>query len=324
MNKRVVLLDPDLNPPSTIDQAALEQCGARLDARLCKSREELLDFCRGADAIMFAKTALDGEAIQAAAGCKILARMGTGYDNVDLAAAGALGIPVTNIPEFCVDEVADHTWALILACWRKLPALDRQMRSGHWDPMAVMPARRLRGKTLGLVGFGRIGQAVANRATAFGVDVTFFDPGSLIPTANYNALRCENLETLLTNADIVSLHLPLNDGSKNLIGASQFSLMKPDCILINTARGKIIEETALIQALRDKRIGGAGLDTYTVEPLPKASPLFSFENVVLSPHCAAHTLDAFAQLRANTMAEVVRALNGEPLHNVVNSQFLKK
>ncbi len=319
---RVVLTDPDLHPPDEETSALLRQCEAVLESRPCASSEELLEFCAGADAVLCARTRITRGLLQSMPCCRIIARLGTGYDNIDIVAAGEAGIPVTNVPEFCTHEVADHTLALILACSRHLLRLDHEVRHGSWNPNSIMPAYRLRGKTLGLAGFGKIGRAVADRALAFGMRVSYFDPA--FPNSHDPQIQtCSNLDELLQKADVVSLHVPLTNQTRGLIGLRELRLMKPAGILINCARGGVVVEEDLCQALQDRVIAAAGLDTMALEPPAQDHPLFHLSNVVLTPHCAAHTIEALADLRRQAYEEVSRALRGEPLLHVVNQRYLQ-
>lgn len=254
--------------------------------------------------------------------CRIIARLGTGYDNIDAQAAGEAGIPVTNLPEFCTAEVAEHTMALILACSRKLVTLAHQTQHGLWRPDAVMPAHRLSGKTIGLVGFGKIGRAVAERALAFGLRVLFYDPAPAAP-ASARFKRCATLPELLRQADVISLHLPLSDLTRGVIGREAFRQIKPGAILINCARGAVVVESELTAALRAGRLAAAGLDTLAEEPPAPDNPLLGLRNVVITPHCAAHTVEALKNLRQQAYEEVARALRGEPLLHIVNQKHLK-
>jgi D-3-phosphoglycerate dehydrogenase len=231
----------------------LRRCDARLEARDCLSREEVIALCSDADAVLVASTPIDAHSISAFKKCRAIVRMGTGYDNVDLEAAGKAGIPVANVPEFCTDDVADHTLAMLLAYVRQLVKGDRGIRAGIWDPMHFMPVGRLRGQILGLVGFGKIGQAVAQRAVAFGLRPIYFDPVLREALAHAGATAYESLDQLLSSADFVSLHVPLTTQTRGMLAMSQFRRMKRTSILINCARGGIIKESALLALGHDRQ-----------------------------------------------------------------------
>lgn len=323
MTFRVVLTDADLHPPDGEVRAVLERCAARLDARTCATQQELREFCRDADAVLCARASITSDVIESMSHCRIIARLGTGYDNIDVKAAGVAGIPVTNVPEFCTNEVAEHTLALILACCRKLPRLDQEVRRGIWNPDSVMPAYRLSGKTLGIVGFGKIGRAVAHRGLAFRMKVFFFDP-DYQERPGVQIKSCSSLDELLRQADVVSLHVPLTEQTRGLMALRELRLMKRTSLLINCARGAVIVEADLVQALGDGTIAAAGLDTLEAEPPKKDNPLFDLPNVVITPHCAAHTVEALAGLRRQAYEEIARALQGESLLHVVNKKYLKR
>jgi D-3-phosphoglycerate dehydrogenase len=322
MSFRVVLTDPDVHPPDPALEASLARCPARLEARVCRTESELQSFCAGADAVLCGRSPITRTVIQSMPGCRIISRLGTGYDNIDLQAAGEADIPVTNVPEFCTVEVAEHTLALMLACRRKLVQLENQTQRGLWRPDAVMPAHRLSGQTLGLVGLGRIGRAVAERALALEMRVVFFDP-AVSQDRSSRLLKCATLPDLLRQAHIISLHLPLNEQTRGLLDKSAFDEMQPGAILINCARGPIVVEAELVHALRTGRLAAAGLDTLVQEPPAPDDPLLSLPNVIITPHCAAHTVEALADVRRQAYAEVARALCGEPLLNVVNRHYLR-
>lgn len=322
MKFRVVLTSPHLHPPSKELEDVLAKCDARLDSRSCCNETEMIRFCAGADALLCASEPITRDVILSMPNCRIIARLGTGHDNIDLLAADRVGIPVTNVPEFCTAEVAEHTMALILACCRKLILLAKETGRGVWRPDAVMPAYRLFGKTLGIVGFGKIGRAVAVRALSFGMRVNFFDPERKSST-DPNCKSSVSLLDLFRSSDIISLHLPLSNQTRGLIGRALFEQAKPGAILVNCARGAVVVESELMAALRSGQIGAAGLDTLSEEPPAQNNPLLHLPNVLITPHCAAHSVEALSDLRQQAYAEVARALRGEPLHHTVNHTDIK-
>lgn len=324
MTYRVVLTDAHQH---TLDKTLLglmRDCDAEFEARVCETEQQVIDLCADADVVMTSHAQITPKAIQAMRKCRLIARIGTGYDNVDDAAAGVAGIPVTNVPGFCTEEVAVHTVALLLASVRKVAALDRGVRSGVWDPNSILPVRRLSEQTLGLIGFGAIGRAVATRMAPFGMTIVYYDP-FYQPVPDAPAVTaCEDMESLLKSADIVSLHLPLTPVTRGTIGMSQFKCMKRDAVLINTARGGLIVEEDLVRALQEGVIAGAGLDVLVREPPPPDHPLYALENVVLTPHSSGHSIESMTELRRRVVEEVVRALRGEPLRHVVNGESLEE
>jgi D-3-phosphoglycerate dehydrogenase len=324
MKPRVVFTDPHQHVFEQELLALLENLGATYEARRCQTDQEVIDLCQDADAIMTSQAVLSRTAIESFEKCRHIARVGTGYDNIDHVAAGEHGITVTNVPAFCTDEVASHAVLLGLACDRKLVYLDQQLRQGHWRQFDLCESsERLDGRLFGVVGFGAIGQAAARRAAAFGMRILFYDPFFGESPADLTAEKCDSLQALLEQADFVSLHTALTAESRHLIGPQEFQQMKSTAILINTARGPVVDQDALITALKTGQIAAAGLDVFNPEPVPQECPLLKMDNVVLSPHTAAHTRGSLAELRQRTVEEVMRILQGEPPLHVVNTPWLK-
>ena len=249
--------------------------------------------------------------------CKIIAKYGIGVDTIDIDAATAAGIIVTNNPTYCIEEVAEHTLALILASVRKIALYDRQVRGGAWAVPPGKPLYRLAGSTLGLVGFGNIARAVAVRATAFGMRVLYCSPRLNEAHAGIAGARVA-WRDLLRASDVVSLHPPLTPATRRLMNDDAFACMKPNAILINCARGPIVDTAALVRALDAKTIAGAALDTTDPEPLPDPHPLRGRENVILNPHAAWYSEQAMIGLQTGAPNEVRRVLSGLWPINVVN------
>jgi D-3-phosphoglycerate dehydrogenase len=249
--------------------------------------------------------------------CRIIARYGIGVDTIDLEAATAAGIIVTNNPTYCIDEVADHTMALLLACARKVALYDRLVRAGRWEVPPGKPMFRLAGRTLGLVGFGNIARAVAGRAAAFGMRVLYADP---FVRAGQFAVPGEKAELaeLLGEADFVSVHPPLVPETRGLMNDEAFARMKPTAFLVNCARGPIVDTPALVRALDAGQIAGCALDTTDPEPLPDPHPLRGRDNVLITPHAAWYSEQALVGLQAGAPGEVRRVLTGQWPVNVVN------
>ena len=249
--------------------------------------------------------------------CRIIARYGIGVDTIDLEAATAAGIIVTNNPTYCIEEVAEHAMALLLACARKTAFYDRMVRDGRWEVPPGKPLFRLAGSTLGLVGFGNIARQVALRAAAFGMRVLYFDPYVKQGQFDCPGIAME-LEELLGAADIVSLHPPLTPQTRKMINDAALARMKPTAYLVNCSRGPIIDTEALVRALDARKIAGCALDTTDPEPLPNPHPLRGRDNVILNPHVAWYSEQAMKGLQAGAPGEVRRVLSGEWPINVVN------
>lgn len=249
--------------------------------------------------------------------CKIIARYGIGVDTIDLEAATQAGIIVTNNPTYCIEEVAEHTMALLLACARKVAFYDRLVRAGRWEVPPGKPLYRLDGSTLGLVGFGNIARRVAVRAAAFGMRVLYSDPFVQQGQFPEPGIKTE-FNDLLRESDFVSVHPPLTPQTRKVINDDAFARMKPTAFLINCSRGPIVDTEALVRALDAKKIAGCALDTTDPEPLPDPHPLRGRENVIINPHAAWYSEQAMVGLQAGAPSEVRRVLTGEWPVNVVN------
>lgn len=260
------------------------------------------------------------EMLAAAPRLKVVANMAVGYDNVDPAAAAGLGIWVTNTPGVLAETTADMAWALLMAAARNVVASDRDTRAGGWktwSPTGFLGVDVF-GATLGIVGLGEIGEAVARRATGFKMRVLYHSRTRKPALEADLGLRYCALPELLAESDFVSLHTPLTTETRNLMSAAQFAAMKPSAILVNTSRGGVVDQDALIEALRSGTIAGAALDVTTPEPLPLESPLYSFPNVVITPHIASASLATRSRMAEMAAANIIAVLQGESPLNPVN------
>ena len=299
---------PSLEPV----EKALRPLGARLSLSASSAAPDILAVARDADALLVCYAKLPGDLIRELTRCKVIGRTGLGVDNIDLAAARERKIIVTYVPDYCMDEVSDHAMALLLALARKVPYANGLVQSGRWEMAAVAPIHRLKGRTLGLVGFGNIPRALAPKAKAFGLRVLAYDPFVAPDVFASLGVDSVSLDELLASSDFISVHAPLTPQTRGLIGASAFAKMKPNALLINTARGPLIDEKALIAALDSGRIGGAALDVIETEPPPKDSPLIGRPNVVLTPHTAFYSVEALEELQTKCATDVARVLSGQP------------
>jgi D-3-phosphoglycerate dehydrogenase len=309
---------PSLEP----EQRVLAPLGVELRPQQCKSEEEIIELTRGADAVLNCYAKMTARVIGKLDHCKIIARYGIGVDNVDLAAATRAGILVTNVPDYCIDEVSDHALALLLSLARQIVAADRAVKGSAWDVVAHGGIRRLRGQTLGVVGFGKIAIAVASKAQAFGLRVLAHDPYLDTAVIARYGVQAVDLDTLLAESDAISIHVPLSLETRNLIGQSELARMKPTAFLINTSRGGIVDEHALATALKEARLGGAALDVLTVEPSPPDHPLRQAPNIILTPHLAFYSRESVIELQTKAAEEVARALKGEPPRSPINREVL--
>ena len=288
---------------------------ARLDPeyRMAKSAsaEDILAVARGADAVLVTYAKLSGQLLRQLKQCKAIGRFGLGVDNIDLPAAKELGIAVNYVPDYCLREVSDHAMALLLALARKVPFANKLVQSGRWEVPPIVPLRRLEGQVLGLIGFGNIPRALAPKAKAFGLKVITYDPYVVKEAADAAGVACVGLDELLAHADFVSMHAPLQPATRGLMNAKAFAKMKKGAYLINTARGPLVDEPALIAALDSGHLGGAALDVVTSEPLAKDSPLLGRDNVILTPHTAFYSVEALEELQTKCANDVARVLSGE-------------
>jgi D-3-phosphoglycerate dehydrogenase / 2-oxoglutarate reductase len=299
---------------------------SKVDAELRLAAEPtpvaILQVVRNADAVLVTYARITSEMIAQMTRCRVIARFGIGVDNVDIAAATNAGIVVTRVPDYCIDEVSDHTLALLLALVRKIPFANSRAHSGHWEMAAVAPIHRLRGSILGLVGFGRISQLVAPKAQAFGLKVLTYDPYVPPEVTTAAGVHKVDLAELVKVSDYISIHTPLLPETDHLFNADIFARMKPTACLINTARGPIVDEAALAHALDAGQLAGAALDVLSQEP-PSASPLFGRDNVILTPHISFYSVESLVELQVKAAEEVVRVLTGQMPRNPVNPDVLK-
>jgi len=317
-----VIIADSISEHTTIEaeMEVLSRIEASVTQYDCHTEDEIIAVGHDADAlmVMLARTPITSRVIEALTRCKIIARCGIGVDNVDLDAATERGILVTNVPDYCIDEVSAHAVALLLACARRIVFMDKMVRHGGYDSAAARPVHRLTGSTVGLVGFGRIGQSVAHKLRGFGLRLLACDPFVPDETVREYGVEPVELEKLLRESDYVSLHVPVTPNTRHLIGAEQLSMMKPTAFLINTSRGGLIDQGALIQALQDGTIAGAGLDVLEQEPPAPDDPLLRLDNVTLTPHMAYYSEAALRDAKRLVAEEVLRVLSGQPPRNAVN------
>lgn len=271
---------------------------------------------RDADAVMVRETPLPAQAVQAMSRCRVIVRYGVGVDHIDLAAARERRIFVANVPDYGSEEVADHALALLLAVARRVVQRDRDVRRGEWGIGPRQPIYSFRGRTLGIIGYGRIGRAFHRKAAPLGFARTLVcDP---VLAEAPPGVELVGLDTLCREADVISLHTPLTQATRGLFDATRIALMKANAILVNTARGGLVDEQALVAALREGRIFGAGIDVYASEPPAPDHPLFGLDNVVVTDHTAWYSEEALADLQTKAAQEVARVFSGERPRSWVN------
>ena len=319
-----VLITDHVWPTTDPERQVLEAGGAEVVVSPDGGEATLMELARDSDAIMTCFAQVTENVVRAAEHCKVIGRFGVGVDNIAVDTATELGIAVTYVPDYCVDEVSDHVMGLLLAWNRKIVLFDRAVKERGWGSQGLtMRIMRLRGKTIGIVGFGRIGQAVANKARAFGMRILATDP--VVPSSTVESLGATlvDLHTLLNESDFVSLHTPLINETRNLIGADELAFMKPEAFLINAARGPLIDEDALYSALQSGTISGVGLDVM-VDNIPSTNhPLFSLENIIVTPHIAFFSQESTLELEQRAAAEVVSVMHGRMPDNLINPDVLQ-
>lgn len=318
MSSRALLTDAARFPFTASERSRLEDAGVELDEVPGHEPGEVLAAARTAQAVFVYHARFDAATVDELKACRVLARCGAGYDNIDVAAARRRGIEVTYVPDYGSEDVAEHALALLLACARRLVRINGIVRAGGWPPYAELGTmHRLRGRTLGVVGYGRIGRALAGRARALGMRVVAHD----VARANAD-VPLLGLDELLACSDAVSLHAPLTPATRHLIGARELERMRPGALLVNTARGGLVDEAALARSLAEGHLAGAGLDVFETSPLPQDSPLLDLDGVVLTPHSAAFTDEALAEVRGRAIDDVVRVLAGEPARDPIPEEVL--
>lgn len=284
-----------------------------------KEKADILRETEYADAVMVHFDQIDKDIIENLKNCKIIARSAVGYDNIDLQAASSMRIPVTNVPDYCTEEVSNLAMLLILACAKKFNRLIDNVKDGLWGDYAIVkPVHALRSQTLGLLGCGRIARCLAHKAKAFGMNIIAYDPYLTQEMVEAHHITLVPRDELVEQSDFISLHLLLNESTRKSIDAAFFKQMKKSAFLINTGRGGLVNENDLLEALRTGEIAGAGLDVLEREGIEKDSPLQALHNVIITPHAAWYTEEAFETLLTSAAQEVVRALHNQPVKNQVN------
>jgi D-3-phosphoglycerate dehydrogenase len=279
--------------------------------------EAILEIAREADGLMVTFANISKEIIQGLERCKVIGRYGIGVDNIDLDAATEAGIQVCYVPDYCQDEVSDHAMTLLVSLARKITYSNSLVQQGRWDAKAVAPMYRLRGRTLGLVGLGQIPQSVVPKAQAFGLNVIASDPFVPEEVAKNFDVELVDFDSLLERSDYISVHAPLTDKTHHLFSKDAFQKMKSEALLINTARGPLVDDQALADALDDGQIGGAALDVLPIEP-PVDSPLLNRDNVIITPHTAFYSVEALVDLQTKAAEDVVSVLNGQTPRYPIN------
>jgi len=287
------------------------------------SESAILDVATDADALFVTYSKITADVIAGLKNCKVIGRFGIGIDNIDIPAATKAGIMVVYAPVYCLDEVSDHTMSLLFSLARKIPYSNKLVSQGRWEMPAVVPIKRYRGSTLGLIGLGNIPQAVVGKAQAFGMNVIASDP--YCPDDVFQKLNVKkvSLDDVLAQSDYVSVHAPLTPETENMFSTQAFKKMKSSALLVNTARGPLVDIEALAKALDDGEIAGAALDVLPIEPPAADNPLVGRDDVILTPHTAFYSEDALLDLQTTVATDVAAVLAGKEPKYPVNAKDLK-
>lgn len=319
-----IVLVTDYTWSSTEQEAqVLAQVDAKLLVSETGSERELVELVPQADAILTCFAKVTPKVVEAGKKLQVIGRYGIGVDNIAVDVATQLGIPVTNVPAYCLDEVAEQALAFCFALARRVSVYDTAVRKGNWNLKTGMPMFRIRGKTLGILGFGKIGRALAEKARGLGMNVIAHSPSLSAAAAAEQQVEGVSVDELLRRSDFVSLHMPLTPDTRQMVNEEFLRKMKPTAFLINTSRGAVIDQTALAQALHEGWIAGAGLDVFDPERLPADHPLFHAPNLLAAPHVAFYSKESIVELQVQAAQNVADILSGRRPKSIVNPQVLE-
>jgi len=305
-----------------IERAVTDPAGVELVLAQSHNATEVIANAAGAQGILVQYAQITGEVMDGLPSLLAIGRYGVGIDSVDVAAATARGIAVCNVPDYGTETVSDHAIGMALAAARGIPRLDRGVRAGAFDLPAVRPLYQTRDRVFGVIGLGLIGTATARKAAGLGYEVIGYDTAADPDAETYHGVRSVSLDKLLERSQVVSLHTPLTEQTRGMIGREQFARMRSDAILVNTSRGGVADTDALVEALRSGAILGAAIDVHEEEPVPIGHPLTTFDSVVLTPHLAWYSEESYAELKRRTVENVVEVCAGRAPRNIVNPEVL--
>ena len=318
---RIVITECD-HDSFAAEHLVTDLAGAELVLAQSFTAADLVANAADADAILVQYAQITAEIMDALPRLRAIGRYGVGVDSIDVAAATARGIAVCNVPDYGTESVSDHAIGMALAAARGIPRLDRGIRAGSFDLAAVRPLFQTRGRVFGVIGLGLIGTATARKAAGLGYEVIGFDTAAEPGAATFHGFASVSLAELLERSQVVSLHTPLTDVTRGMIGSDQLARMRSDAILVNTSRGGVVDGVALVEALRTGSILGAAIDVHESEPLSAGDPLTQFDSVVLTPHLAWYTEESYDELKRRTVANVVEICAGRAPRNIVNPEVL--
>jgi len=322
LNKKIKVVITDCNHPSIeIERKMLSEINAELILSNCNTEEDIIKVAKDADGIINQRVPITRRVITLLNKCKVIVRYGVGVDNIDVKAATECGIIVSNVPDYCVDEVSTHAIALILNCARGISLLDRKIREEEWGFTLAKPLFRTQGKTLGIYGLGRIGSAVAKKSMGFGLKIIACDP--YVSKVN-NRIKMVDFPQLLSESDFISINASLTDETWHAFKENELKAMKKTAYLINTARGSIVDERVLYKALREGWIAGAAVDVMEKEPPDWDNPLLKLDNVVFTPHSAFYSEESYIELKTKVAEAVISVLSGRLPKSIMNPEVIKK
>jgi D-3-phosphoglycerate dehydrogenase len=311
MSKFRVVVSDNRHGDYSIESDILKSLDADVIVENCFTEGEMIIACKDADAILLDRAPMTAKVVESLTKCKVISRYGVGYDNVDIWACTKKKIYVANVPDYCIEDVSDHAIALFFSCVRHIPMRDKQVREGGWD-MERGKIYRIKDKIFALMGFGNIARCLTKKLSGLGLKkIIAYDPYVLKETIEELGVHKVDFKTALVESDFISLHMPVTIETKGIINKEAFSLMKNTAILINTARGQLIVEDDLIDALLNRKIACAGLDTYNKEPLVHDSPLLKIENCILTDHIGFFTIESLVELKTKVVLNVKNALEGK-------------
>jgi D-3-phosphoglycerate dehydrogenase / 2-oxoglutarate reductase len=320
MNRKrpLVAITHGLFQDSEVEQAILAPLGADVILHTCRTEDELIALGEQMDALVMSLAPITRRVVGQLPHCQVIVKAGVGVDSIDIVAATEYGIPVANVPDYGTDEVATHAMALLLSCVRRIVDGVTLVRNGRWMTTPPFSIQRSQGKVLGIIGFGRIGRSVAQKAQGFGWRILYHDPKVDSGAIANVGIEYSDLDTLLREADFVTLHVPLTPTTYHMIGQAELAKMKPTALLINTARGGVVNADALYQALEQNQIAGAAVDVLEAEPPPPDHPLLNHPRMLVTSHVAWYSQQALEDLRVKSVQEVARVLRGELPQNLLN------
>jgi len=323
MSKIKIAITDTVFPDWSLAERALSALDVELIRAKTPDEDAILDVASDADAVFVTYAKVTPKVIAGLKNCKVIGRFGIGTDNIAIDAATKAGIVVTYAPVYCLDEVSDHAMALLLSLARKIPMSNAMVHKGRWEMPAVVPIRRFKGRTLGLVGIGNIAQAIIGKAQAFGIKTIAADPYARDEVFTRTNTEKVDFDELLARSDYVSIHAPLTPETQNMFSTEAFAKMKPDALLINTSRGPLVDVDALVKALDAGEIGGAALDVLPQEPPGANHPLYGRDNVILTPHTGFYSEDALLDLQTTVATDVTTVLSGGKPKYPVNPKVLE-